>query len=232
MRPQPLLAGIELEVASDAELPAVEVDLRRLDQVFVNLVENAAHALRGVARAADRARARRCAHDSARPARRAGDPSAARFVGQRAPDAVALRVIDNGPGIDAEHLPHVFDPFFTTKEPGEGTGLGTVERAPAGRADGRKARSHESVRANLLQPAAAGGRYEARPWPSGGALIIDDEAGVRTSLGLILEDEGYEVATAADGDQGLRAAQAERFDVVLCDVRMPRRGGLDDPARS
>jgi len=59
------------------------------------------------------------------------------------------------------------------------------------------------------------------------ALIIDDEAGVRSSLGLILEDEGYEVATAADGDQGLRAAQGERFDVVLCDVRMPRKGGLD-----
>jgi len=59
------------------------------------------------------------------------------------------------------------------------------------------------------------------------ALIIDDESGVRQSLGLILEDEGYEVATAADGDQGLRAAQAERFDVVLCDVRMPGRGGLE-----
>jgi two-component system, NtrC family, response regulator AtoC len=59
------------------------------------------------------------------------------------------------------------------------------------------------------------------------ALIIDDESGVRQSLGLILEDEGFEVATAADGDQGLRAAQNERFDVVLCDVRMPGRGGLE-----
>ncbi|MFI5314931.1 MAG: sigma-54-dependent transcriptional regulator [Myxococcota bacterium] len=59
------------------------------------------------------------------------------------------------------------------------------------------------------------------------ALIIDDEAGVRQSLGLILEDEGYEVASAADGDSGLRAAQSDRFDVVLCDVRMPRRGGMD-----
>ncbi|HTO71712.1 MAG TPA: sigma-54 dependent transcriptional regulator [Myxococcota bacterium] len=59
------------------------------------------------------------------------------------------------------------------------------------------------------------------------ALIIDDEGGVRTSLGGILEDEGYEVASAPDGDTGLRAAQSDRFDVVLCDVRMPGRGGLE-----
>jgi len=59
------------------------------------------------------------------------------------------------------------------------------------------------------------------------ALIIDDEAGVRSSLGLILEDEGYEVASAPDGDVGLRTAQSERFDLVLCDVRMPRRGGFE-----
>ena len=123
MRAQPLLAGIALELACDAELPAIEVDLRRVEQIFTNLIENAAHALRGVSGARIELRAE-TTHDTARPARRASDPSAARFVGQRAPDAVALRVIDNGPGIDPEHLPYVFDPFFTTKEPGEGTGLG------------------------------------------------------------------------------------------------------------
>jgi len=42
-------------VASDPELPEVDVDLRRLDQIFTNLIENSAHALRGVARGADRA---------------------------------------------------------------------------------------------------------------------------------------------------------------------------------
>ncbi len=59
------------------------------------------------------------------------------------------------------------------------------------------------------------------------ALIIDDEGGIRASLGLILEDEGYEVCRAADGDEGLSNARAERFDLVLCDVRMPRRSGLE-----
>ena len=63
--------------------------------------------------------------------------------------------------------------------------------------------------------------------PKRRALIIDDENGIRTSLGLILEDEGYEVSTAADADEGLRAARSDHFDVVLCDVRMPRRSGLD-----
>ena len=58
-------------------------------------------------------------------------------------------------------------------------------------------------------------------------LIIDDEEGIRSSLGLILEGEGYEVHTAGGSDEGLEVARANSFDVVLCDVRMPRRGGLE-----
>jgi signal transduction histidine kinase len=123
MRPQSLLAGIELAVSAEQDLPPVEVDLRRLDQVFVNLIENAAHALRGVPYARIRLEASR-AHAPARPARRSSDSESASFVVQRAPDAIAFDVIDNGAGIDPEDQPHIFDPFFTTKEPGEGTGLG------------------------------------------------------------------------------------------------------------
>jgi len=123
MRPQPLLAGIELAVATEAGLPLVEVDWRRLEQVFVNLLENAAHALRGVPEGRIELAARR-SHAAARPARRSGDAAPASFAARRAPDAVSFEVIDNGTGIDPEDLPRVFDPFFTTKEPGEGTGLG------------------------------------------------------------------------------------------------------------
>jgi two-component system response regulator AtoC len=57
-------------------------------------------------------------------------------------------------------------------------------------------------------------------------LVIDDEAGLRHTLRLILEDEGYEVRTAEDGESGLRAALAEPPELILCDIRMPRLDGL------
>ena len=58
-------------------------------------------------------------------------------------------------------------------------------------------------------------------------LVIDDEPGLRQSLRLLLTEEGYEVVEAGDGDKGLARALAERFDVVLCDVRMPLVDGLE-----
>ncbi|MBB4639220.1 sigma-54-dependent transcriptional regulator [Longimicrobium terrae] len=58
-------------------------------------------------------------------------------------------------------------------------------------------------------------------------LVIDDEAGLRHTLLLILRDEGYTVQVAEDGEAGLRMALAEPPDLVLCDVRMPRMGGLE-----
>jgi two-component system response regulator AtoC len=58
-------------------------------------------------------------------------------------------------------------------------------------------------------------------------LVIDDEAGLRHTLLLILRDEGYQVQVADDGETGLRMALADGPDLVLCDVRMPRMGGLE-----
>lgn len=56
--------------------------------------------------------------------------------------------------------------------------------------------------------------------------MVDDEAGLRHTLQLILADEGYEVVTAADGEEALRIAAAEHPQVILCDIRMPRLDGL------
>jgi len=58
-------------------------------------------------------------------------------------------------------------------------------------------------------------------------LIIDDDAGLRKSLSLILTDAGYEVIQAEDGEAGLAMAKAETPDLILCDVRMPKLGGLE-----
>ncbi len=58
-------------------------------------------------------------------------------------------------------------------------------------------------------------------------LVVDDDAGVRRSVTLLLEDEGYEVLTASGGQEGLEAAEKENPDIILCDVRMPEMDGLE-----
>ncbi len=57
-------------------------------------------------------------------------------------------------------------------------------------------------------------------------LVVDDEPGLRQSLGLLLADAGYDVAAEGDGTRGLARARAEAFDLILCDVRMPDMDGL------
>jgi two-component system response regulator AtoC len=57
-------------------------------------------------------------------------------------------------------------------------------------------------------------------------LVIDDEPGLRQSLGLLLGDAGYSVAAESDGRRGLERALAEPFDLILSDVRMPQLDGL------
>ena len=58
-------------------------------------------------------------------------------------------------------------------------------------------------------------------------LIIDDDAGLRKSLSLILGDAGYDVVHAEDGEMGLSTALEQDPDLILCDVRMPKLGGIE-----
>jgi two-component system, NtrC family, response regulator AtoC len=58
-------------------------------------------------------------------------------------------------------------------------------------------------------------------------LIIDDEPGLRQTVSLILADEGYQVTSASDGEEGLAKALELEPDIILCDVRMPRLTGLE-----
>ena len=100
---QPLTAGIPLTTVLNASRDRVRGHGDRLRQVFLNLMINAADAIRAQ-----------------------GD----RFGGQLTirtqnhSEQIRICFEDNGVGIAAEHLGSIFDPFFTTKEPGQGTGLG------------------------------------------------------------------------------------------------------------
>ena len=58
-------------------------------------------------------------------------------------------------------------------------------------------------------------------------LIIDDEPSVRESLGCFFQDEGYRVLTAENGETGMELFSRERVDIVLTDLRMPRKDGIE-----
>jgi DNA-binding NtrC family response regulator len=62
---------------------------------------------------------------------------------------------------------------------------------------------------------------------TGNILVIDDEAGIRDSLEVLLTLEGYVVKMAADGEQGMRILELENFDLVLLDLALPGRSGLE-----
>ena len=58
-------------------------------------------------------------------------------------------------------------------------------------------------------------------------LVVDDEADIRDSLEYLLLQEGYVVETAPDATEGLRKIESGRYDLVLLDLMMPDRSGLD-----
>jgi two-component system NtrC family sensor kinase len=138
LRAQGKLDGVEVDVGLAEGLPPVSADPHRVDQVFVNLVDNARAALAGGGRITLRSTLERYHPDRPIPFRRLSDPPGVSYAHLRRPrygthraaeiepgtEIVRVVVADSGPGIAAEHIEAVFDPFFTTRAPGEGTGLG------------------------------------------------------------------------------------------------------------
>jgi len=99
VKDQSIFHGIEVETKFAENLPEVNGDPSRLEEVFLNLLINAADAMKE-------------------------SGGKLKITTSSVVDRIRVTIGDTGKGIDREHLPHIFEPFFTTKEPGQGTGLG------------------------------------------------------------------------------------------------------------
>ena len=151
-------------------------------------------------------------------------------------DYVMLAVSDTGHGMTPELLTRVFEPFFTTKPNGKGTGLGLAMVFGFVKQSGGHVKIYsepgEGTTVRLYLPraltaaAAAPARSDAPlDLPRGEAtvLVVEDEPGVREIAVAILEDLGYRVLDAADGEHALRifGAHAAAIDLLLTDVVLP-----------
>ena len=208
---------VEIERRYETGLPPTLLDPHQIQQVVLNLVNNAHQAMMT---AADR-------------------PRRLTIAVERSGERLRVSVGDTGPGIPQDRLPRLFEPFFTTKEAGKGTGLGlsvslgivkdhqgdmTVESEVGKGTAFRFDLPIVEVDA-AAQDSAPGTSPGAAPAASGlRVLIVDDEPVLRELLTDLLRSAGHAVESARDGRAGLTLALQSRFDVILSDLKMP---GLD-----
>ncbi len=151
-----------------------------------------------------------------------------------APSYICIKVVDDGCGMSEEVLKRAFEPYYSTKKD-KGTGLGlatvdTIVKLYGGvlEIDSKLGKGTTvSVYLPLVQKEEATGTDTPKRIPRGDEriLIIDDEAPVRSVLGVSLEHLGYTVFQAASGDEGIDAYKKEPFDLVLLDMIMPNKTG-------
>src|SRR5262245_2057175 len=153
-------------------------------------------------------------------------------------ESVILEINDDGPGIPEELQPKIFDPFFTTKEVGKGTGLGlTVAYAIVQEHGGRlRLESRPNAGASFyVELPISGGKLgpqapallDAAPEAVVGAsiLVVEDEAKLASAVVDALADAGYLVQHAPNGEEALSRVDTEAFDLVICDLKMPKLDG-------
>ena len=155
---------------------------------------------------------------------------------------VAFRVTDTGTGMDASIAERAFEPFFTTKGGDSAAGLGLpVVRRFATQAGGNawlRSEPGKGTAITVVLPAAAGSDspaiYQAQAMkPVGAVLVVDDERAIREVAHRVLTTAGYQVVTAARGDEAVKLLRDPElsFDMILTDVVMPgmTRCGLRRP---
>jgi PAS domain S-box-containing protein len=198
------------------EVPPVVASEGQISQVFLNLLINAAQAIDEGDVQGNEIRVRTWVEG----------------------DHACAEVSDTGRGIPREEMDRIFEPFFSTKGVGEGSGLGLaicrdIVTGLGGKIDvtsevGRGSRFtvRLPVRAEARAARAVAVSRAEGPAVHGRVLIVEDDEAVRAALGRMLgSHEVVSVASGEDGQSLLREDQA--FDVIICDMMMPRMSGVD-----
>jgi PAS domain S-box-containing protein len=219
---------IKIALALAPNLPPALADRGQLEQVVMNLVVNARDAMPG--------------GGTVTIETIGADLESSSFHGEEVMQGryVMLAITDTGSGMTRETQQHLFEPFFTTKEIGKGTGLGLsttygIVKQSKGyiwvySEPGRGATfkvylpcANRDVPSEALSPVVTAPVKRV----SETVLLVEDEAGVRHLSKRILDNAGYRVLEAANGDEAesLFAHHADSIDLIVTDVIMPGCGG-------
>jgi len=206
-----------LELAPGAEAAVVDGDRVRLTQVFTNLIGNAS--------------------------KYTGDGGTLRVTATVEEGDVSVVVEDNGIGMAPDVIPHIFDLFtqgprsLARSEGGLGVGLNVVRNllamhgaAVSADSAGLGQGSRFTVRLPRSSRSVVGPQTPARAAARASALnilLVEDNVDACDTLAGFLSSEGHQVRCAYDGHEGLAAALAEPWDVIICDVGLPGMDGLD-----
>jgi two-component system, cell cycle sensor histidine kinase and response regulator CckA len=220
---------VELVIALDPHLGHVRADPGQLQQVILNLAVNARDAM-------PQGGTLRIETGLAMRPLVASEADSTELMPH-----LVLSVSDTGIGMDAETQARIFDPFFTTKAPGVGTGLGLstvygvvqqsggtiqVESAPGA---GTTLKVFLPQVAGELSDGVADLASDHIPGGDETILLVEDEVQVRSLARQLLEQRGYAVLEACDGDQAMEIEQQHPgpIHLLLTDVVMPGMSGSE-----
>jgi len=199
------------------DLKTIKADPGQLEQVILNLLINAQHAME-----------------------KQGGTLTLSTEHSRDFRSVTITIQDEGEGISSANLKKIFDPFYTTKEEGKGTGLGlstsygiinnhfgemymTSEPGKGTRVKIVLPVDIDQLKpAPTTQPPSSVKDDEALPR----IMVVDDEEHIRDILKETLENENMTVDTADNGEKGLNKLYKNSYDLLLLDIKMPLRDGL------
>jgi len=220
-----LPANIDIKQEVDLNCGQVLCDRTQINQIIINLCNNAQHAMGekgGILSVS--------LHKTQAPMSDDGVIT----------DALELKISDTGCGIDPSDLEQIFDPFYTSKEVGQGTGLGlSVVHGIVEMMQGQISVSSElnmGTTFRILLPLSEELTEETFPemkLPLDklklSILLVDDAESIREATRDVLIQEGFSVDVASDGKQALELFQANpaKYDVIVTDQTMPKMSGTD-----